>query len=202
MLNLTSNIVNRVRKAEALLIGCSAGGFNLVYELVSGLPAKYPLPVIVVIHRSRKYKSSMEELLNSKSKIEVRLAGDKESIKKGCVYFAPPDYHLLLEPEGCFSLDSSEPVLYSRPSIDVTFKSVSDVYNDNVIAMLLSGANEDGADGLRYIHERGGLVVVQDPDNAEVRRMPEAALNRIKGGLVLNNSEIFSFLNSIATCRK
>jgi two-component system chemotaxis response regulator CheB len=68
--------------------------------------------------------------------------------------------------------------------------------------MLLSGANEDGADGLRYIHERGGLVVVQDPDNAEVRRMPEAALNRIKGGLVLNNSEIFSFLNSIATCRK
>jgi two-component system, chemotaxis family, protein-glutamate methylesterase/glutaminase len=202
LFNLTSNIVTQIRQAEALLIGCSAGGFNLVYELVASLPAKFPLPVVVIIHRSRKYKSSMEELLNSKSRIEVKLSEDKEIMRKGVVYFAPPDYHLLLEPEGIFSLDSSEPVLYSRPSIDVTFKSVTDVYKNKVIAMLLSGANEDGAEGLCYIHDRGGLVVVQDPDHAEVRRMPEAALNRCNGGLVLDNAEIFSFLSSIATCRK
>lgn len=202
MLNLTSNIISKIQKAEVLLIGCSAGGFNLVYELVASLPAKFPVPVIVIIHRSRKYKSSMEDLLNSKSRIQVKLSEDKENMKKGYVYFAPPDYHLLLEPEGCFSLDSSEPVLYSRPSIDVTFKSVADVFNDKVIAMLLSGANEDGADGLCYIYDKGGLVVVQDPDNAEVRRMPEAALMRCKGGLVLNNPEIFTFLSSIATNRK
>ncbi|WP_207536052.1 chemotaxis protein CheB [Desertivirga arenae] len=202
MLNLTSNIISKIQNAEILLIGCSAGGFNLVYELVASLPAKFPLPVIVIIHRSRKYKSSMEDLLDSKSRIQVKLSEDKENVKKGCVYFAPPDYHLLLEPEGCFSLDSSEPVLFSRPSIDVTFKSVADVYNDKVIAMLLSGANEDGADGLCYIHDKGGLVIVQDPDSAEVRRMPEAALTRCKGGLVLNNPDIFTFLKSIATNRK
>ncbi|RYE42413.1 MAG: chemotaxis protein CheB, partial [Sphingobacteriales bacterium] len=105
-------------------------------------------------------------------------------------------------PEGCFSLDSSEPVLYSRPSIDVTYKSVADVFNDRVVAMLLSGANEDGADGLCYIHDKGGLVVIQDPDYAEVRRMPEAALMRIKDSIVLKNPEIFTFLSSIASNRK
>lgn len=144
----------------------------------------------------------MEELLNSKSNIQVKLSEDKEMIRKGCAYFAPPDYHLLLEPEGCFSLDSSEPVLYSRPSIDVTFKSVADVYKEKVIGMLLSGANEDGADGLCYIHDKGGLVVIQNPDEAEVRRMPEAAVSRCPGALILTNEDIFAFLSNIATCRK
>ena len=202
MLNLTSDILDKIRKAEALLIGCSAGGFNLVYELVCDLPAKFPMPVIIVIHRSRKYKSSMEELLDSKSGASVKLADDKEPIKKGFVYFAPPDYHLLLEPEGVFSLDSSEPVFYSRPSIDVTFKSVADVYQQNLIAMLLSGANEDGVDGLCYIEKKGGLVIIQNPDDAEVRRMPEAALMKCRGGMVFSNAEIHAFVSTIATCFK
>ncbi|WP_256012857.1 chemotaxis protein CheB [Desertivirga xinjiangensis] len=202
MLNLTSNILDKILSAEALLIGCSAGGFNLVYELVSALPAEFPLPVVVIIHRSRRYKSSIEELLDTKSQACVKLAEDKEVLKKGIVYFAPPDYHLLLEPEGCFSLDSSEPVLFSRPSIDVTFKSVSDVYKQNVIAMLFSGANEDGAEGLCYIRDRGGLIVIQDPKSAEVRRMPEAALNKCRGGLVLDNVAIHAFFTSITSCYK
>src|SRR5690606_5939006 len=111
------------------------------------LPKNFPLPVVVVIHRSRKHRSSIEELLNSKSKVKVKVAEDKDQLKKGTVYFAPSDYHLLVEPDGSISLDSSEPVLYSRPSIDVTFESIADVYRDNVIALLLSGANADGAEG-------------------------------------------------------
>ncbi|WP_370527260.1 chemotaxis protein CheB [Pedobacter sp. SYSU D00535] len=188
-----------MREAKVLLLGCSAGGFGLVYDLVLGLPEDFPLPVIVIIHRSKKYRSSMEELLDSKSRISVKLAEDKEQIKKGFVYFAPPDYHLLLEPEGFFTLDTSEPVMYCRPSIDVTFQSVADVYQENVIALLFSGANADGADGLAYIQAKKGLVGVQNPEAAEVRTMPDAAIGRCQVDMILSNSEIFSFIGSIAT---
>ena len=140
----------------------------------------------------------MEELLDSKSSICVKLAEDKEKIRKGFVYFAPPDYHLLLEPDDIFTLDTSEPVMYCRPSIDVTFQSVADVYQEKVIALLLSGANADGADGLCYIHNKRGLIGVQDPEIAEVRTMPEAAINRCSADLILNNSQIFSFVARIS----
>ena len=129
----------------------------------------------------------------------VQVAGDKDQLKKGNVYFAPSDYHLLLEPDESFTLDSSEPVLYSRPSIDVTFQSVADVYNDQVIAILLSGANTDGADGICYIHAKNGFTVVQNPDSAEVRTMPEAAITKCSADLVLTNLEIFSFMETLAT---
>lgn len=191
--------LDRVKRAKVVLIGCSAGGFTLVYDIISKLPKNFPLPVIVVIHRSRKHKSTIEEILNSKSKIMVKVAGDKDELKSGNVYFAPSDYHLLLEPDGSFTLDCSETVLYSRPSIDVTFLSVADVYNDQVIAILLSGANADGAEGICYIHEKNGFTIVQDPDNAEVRTMPEAAIKKCSADLVLTNYEIFSFMDTLAT---
>ena len=197
--DLTLHNNERVRKAKVVLIGCSAGGFTLVYDIVSKLPRNFPLPVIVVIHRSRKHKSSIEEILNSKSKLMVKVAADKDQLKRGNVYFAPSDYHLLLEPDESLTLDCSEPILYSRPSIDVTFQSVADVYHDNVIAILLSGANADGADGICYIHEKKGFTVVQHPDSAEVRTMPEAAINKWSADLILSNLEIFSFMETLAT---
>ncbi|MBC8054148.1 MAG: chemotaxis protein CheB [Sphingobacteriaceae bacterium] len=199
MAELSLHNDNRVSKAKVVVIGCSAGGFTLVFDIISKLPRNFPLPVIVVIHRSRKHKSSIEEILNSKSKVMVRVAGDKDQLIKGNVYFAPSDYHLLLEPDESLTLDCSEPVLYSRPSIDVTFQSVADVYNEKVIAILLSGANTDGANGICYIHAKKGFTVVQDPESAEVRTMPEAAISQCSADLILSNLEIFSFMDNLAS---
>lgn len=136
--------------------------------------------------------------MNSKSKVMVKVAGDKDHLKKGTVYFAPSDYHLLLEPDQTLTLDCSEPVLYSRPSIDVTFQSVADVFGDQVIAILLSGANTDGASGICYIHEKKGFTIVQSPIDAEVRTMPEAAINKCTADLILTSLEIFSFMETLA----
>jgi two-component system, chemotaxis family, protein-glutamate methylesterase/glutaminase len=188
----------RIEDAKVVLIGCSAGGFTLVYDIISKLPKNFPLPVIVVIHRSRKHKSSIEDILNNKSKVMVKVAADKDRLNKGSVYFAPSDYHVLLEPNETLTLDSSEPVWFSRPSIDVTFQSVADVYKDKVIAILLSGANADGADGICYIHDKQGFTIVQDPEEAEVRTMPEAAISRFNADLILTNLEIFSFMENLA----
>lgn len=199
MADLNTEASKRVKKSKVVVLGCSAGGFTLVFDIISKLPKNFPLPVIVVIHRSRKHKSSIEELLNNKSKVMVKVASEKDRLKKGNVYFAPSDYHLLLEPDETLSLDYSEPILFSRPSIDVTFQSVADVYQDKVIAILLSGANTDGAEGICYINKKKGFTIVQNPENAEVKTMPEAAINKCNVDLILNNSEIFSFMETIAT---
>ena len=199
MVDLKLSNDTRLEKAKVVVIGCSAGGFTLVFDIISKLPRNFPLPVIVVIHRSRKHKSSIEEILNSKSKVMVKVAGDKDQLMKGSVYFAPSDYHLLLEPDETLTLDFSEPVLFSRPSIDVTFHSVADVYNDKTIAILLSGANTDGAEGMCYIHKKKGFTIVQNPDSAEVRTMPEAAINKCSADLILSNLEIFTFMETLAT---
>jgi len=190
--------IKKAREAEVLLLGCSAGGFNLVFELIRRLPSNFPLPVVVVIHRSRNYPSSIEEILDKKSGLKVVLAVDKEKLSKGYVYFAPSDYHLLLEPDGSFTLDYSEPVLYSRPSIDVTFQSVADIYMDKIVAILFSGASEDGSEGMLYIEDKNGLVIIQEPKDAEVKIMPQAALFKCKDALVLTNDEIFAFIDSIS----
>ena len=187
------------KTAKVLVIGCSAGGFTLVFDLISKLPENFPLPVIVIIHRSKKHKSSIEELLNSKSKVMVKVANDKDKLEKGTVYFAPSDYHLLLEPNQTFTLDCSEPVSFSRPSIDITFQSVADVFENQVIAIILSGTNADGAEGICYIHKKNGFTIVQDPEFAEVRTMPEAAINKCSVDLVLSNLEIYSFMETLAS---
>lgn len=197
MNKLVQDIVSKVKNAEILLIGCSTGGFSIIYDLVLNFPENFPLPVLIVIHRGRKYKSFIEERLNLNSKLKVKMAEDKEQIKKGIVYFAPPDYHLLVEEGGSLSLDYSEPVLFCRPAIDATFQSAADVYKEKVIAVLLSGANEDGAEGIAYVSELNGLTVVQDPDFAEMRTMPQAAINKANVDLILNNLQITELMNEI-----
>jgi len=190
-------VLQKARNAKVLLLGGSAGSFKLIFGLIERLPRDFSMPVIVVIHRSRKFRSEVEALLNRKSQVSVCLASDKLKIEKGHVYFAPPDYHLLLEPDGTLTLDYSEPVYHSRPSIDTTFLSVADVYQDEVIAVLLSGANADGAEGLCYIHTKNGVAVVQDPAGAEVKTMPESAIARCKDALILSDESIFAFIKSI-----
>lgn len=195
--NWDHTLLQKAGTAKVLLIGGSAGSSALIFNLIEQLPADFPLPVIVVIHRSRKFKSEIEVVLDSKSALRVCLAEDKAKLQKGNVYFAPPDYHLLLEPDETFTLDFSEPVLYSRPSIDATFLSVSDVFKDKVIALILSGASADGSEGLCYIRARNGLAIVQDPDRAEVKVMPESAISLCKDALILTDESIFAFIKSI-----
>lgn len=197
MVKITSHIETKIIAAKAMVIGCSAGGFNLLYDLIVQLPENFSLSVVVVIHRSKKYESTIEKVLTLKGSISVKIAGDKQMLKPGTVYFAPPDYHLLLEPDYSFTLDFSEPLFFCRPSIDVTFQSVSDVMDNKVIGVLLSGANEDGAAGIKYIGENGGLTVVQDPNEAEVGTMPMAAIKLSHVDLILKNDEIFNLFNEI-----
>ncbi len=197
MANISPYIEGRIRQAEVLMIGCSAGGYSLLHDIILQLPEGYPLPVIVIIHRSRKYESRIEKDLSAKGLIPVKLASDKQLMKPGIVYFAPADYHLLLEPDCSFTLDFSEPVHFCRPAIDVTFQSVSDVLGSKVIGVLLSGANQDGANGIKYIGDKGGLTVVQDPKEAEVDTMPLSAIKLTRVDMILKNEELFYLFDEI-----
>lgn len=195
--NWDKTVVKKAAKAKVLLLGGSAGSSKLIFNLIEQLPGDFPLPVIVVIHRSRRFRSEIEKLLDSRSALSVGLAEDKTKLRQGYVYFAPPDYHLLLEPDETFTLDYSEPVFFSRPSIDSTFVSVADVYKDRVVAILLSGANADGSEGLCYIQARNGVAIIQSPVDAEVKTMPESAISLCKDALILTDESIFAFLKSI-----
>ena len=196
MLKLSS-CTEKIKNAEILVLGCSAGGFNVIFELLTNLALNFHLPVVVVIHRSRKFKSGLEDLITQKGNLKAKCAEHGEVMEKGKIYFAPADYHLLIEPEGEFALDFSEPIFYCRPSIDITFESISDVYKDKVIAILFSGANEDGANGLYYIEKQGGLTIVQDPEDAEVKTMPLAALSISNTHIILKDKDIYELMKSI-----
>jgi two-component system chemotaxis response regulator CheB len=167
-----------VREAapEAVVIGVSAGGLKALTAILPGLPADYPLPIMVVIHLPPDRDSVVAELFDEKCALTVREAEDKEDILPGHVYFAPPDYHLLIEPDHRLSLSSEEPVLFSRPSVDVLFETAADVYGEGLIGIILTGANPDGAAGLKAVMAAGGMAFVQRPDLAYARAMPEAAL--------------------------
>lgn len=159
---------------ELVVIGCSAGGLLALETILGVLPASFALPILVVQHRSAE-SDLLCEVLQGRTRLEVREVLDKEPITPGRVYVAPPDYHVLVEP-GEFSLSTEERVRFARPSIDVALVSAADAYGARLIGVMLTGANEDGAEGVQRIERRGGRVIVQDPETAEVSRMPAAAL--------------------------
>lgn len=161
---------------DAVVIGVSAGGLSALTRILRVLPANYSVPIIVVQHRSRDERSLLEEVLQNKCKIAIRQAEEKEHIKGGAVYLAPPDYHLLVEKNGTFSLSYDAPVNFSRPSIDVLFETAADVYQDKLLGIVLTGANNDGSLGVRRIGQRGGSTIAQDPATAEYPEMPRAAI--------------------------
>jgi two-component system chemotaxis response regulator CheB len=183
--------------AEAVVIGASAGALEALSVILPALPASYRLPVIVVVHVPPDRRSVLAELFRTKCLVSVREAEDKEPIVGGTVYFAPPDYHLLVEKGDCLSLSSDEPVFYSRPSIDVLFESASDAYGSGLIAVILTGASQDGAVGLRAVADAGGLAIVQDPDHAFARTMPEAALAMCSEARVLSLDGIAAYLQKV-----
>jgi two-component system, chemotaxis family, protein-glutamate methylesterase/glutaminase len=175
------------------VVGSSAGGLRAVSTLLSGIPADFAAAVVVAQHRSVASSDALARLLQASSPLPVREAEDKDPLTPGQVYLAPPDYHLLVD-RNALSLSVTDRVQYSRPSIDVLFESAADSYGSHVVAVVLTGANADGAKGLARVHAAGGVTVVQDPETAESAAMPQAALATGAADKVLPLSEIATFL--------
>jgi two-component system chemotaxis response regulator CheB len=161
---------------EAVAIGVSAGGMQALKTLLGALPPSFRLPIAVVQHIEARSDAYLCDYLNRLSAIEVKEAEDKEPMRSGVAYLAPAGYHLLVEPGRSFSLSVDEKVNFCRPSIDLLFESAADAFGKHLIGVVLTGANADGAMGLKRIKERGGFAVVQNPETAEAPYMPRAAI--------------------------
>lgn len=181
-------------KFDAVVIGTSAGGLYALTSIFERLPEHFRLPVIVVQHRSKDERNLLEEVLSQKCIINIRQADEKEAIRPGRIYFAPPDYHLLIERNGTFSLTSDRKVNYSRPSIDVLFETAAVVYKHRLLAVILTGANHDGAAGIKLVKKYGGTTIAQDPATAQFPAMPKAAIDTGAIDYVFHLPEIFQFL--------
>ncbi len=169
-----------VTKYRALIVGGSAGSLEVILSLVEKFPVDAGMVYMIVLHRKNDAESVLSQLLATRTTMPVREAEDKDDIMPNMVYVAPPDYHLLLEDEQTFALDSSEKIHYSRPSIDVSFDSAAEIFGPSLIGILLSGANADGAAGLLKIFNAGGYSIVQDPKTADVDYMPRQAIELCK----------------------
>ena len=179
-----------------VVIGTSWGGLHALTTILEGLPATFPVPLVIVQHRGREVMSMLPELLQEYTSLHVADAEDKDILQPRHVYLAPPDYHLLVE-QGFMSLSTDPCVKYSRPSIDVTFQSAADVYGTRAIGVVLTGANDDGAQGLRRVADRSGYAIVQDPTTAESPVMPAAALRAVPDARVLQLAQIAPYLTSL-----
>ncbi len=184
-----------------ILIGGSAGSFKIVMEILEALPKDYPFSIIFILHRLKHIKSGFVEALTGKSGLPVSEPTDKEIIRLKHVYIAPANYHLYIEPDISFALSCEEQVNHSRPSIDMTFFSAAYSLKDKVLAILLSGANKDGAAGLKSIEKFGGSVIVQDPNEAAVRTMPDAGIEMTESKIILTSQKIIEYLLNINKIR-
>lgn len=182
---------------EAVVIGTSSGGLDALKTVLSFLSAPFAFAVIIVQHTHPHSDDFLARHLHDECQVPVQQAEEKESIAPGVVYTAPANYHLLIEADQTFSLSITERVNYARPSIDVLFETAADVYGAKLIGVILTGANNDGSQGLRIIKECGGLTIVQDPATAEADLMPKAAIEATAVDYVLSLQEIGMLLNTI-----
>jgi len=181
---------------QMVVIGASTGGIRAVGTILAGLPRRFPLPVVVVLHRMPMTSDLLVTILQSDSALPVSEPEDKDPVEAGRVYIAPADYHLLVE-DGAFVLSVDEPVNYSRPSIDVLFEAAAAAYGEGVIAILLTGANADGAQGMVRVKQNGGRTIVQEPSTAEAPEMPRAAIAAGAADKVLSLQDIGDFLPTV-----
>jgi len=182
------------RNYEAVAIGTSAGGMRALERLFSQMNNNCSLAFVVVQHVSPGSDDYYIQYLNEKSNLTIKQADEKESIQKGHVYVAPPDYHLLVEEDKTLSLSIDRKINYSRPSIDLMFETAAFAYESSLIGIVLTGANKDGSMGLKKIKGSGGITIVQDPKTAEVSMMPQAAMNTVDVDYILSIDEIASLL--------
>lgn len=183
---------------ELVVIGASAGGMDALKKIISQLDEEFNLPVIVVQHVAPHSDNYLVTYLDSFTSLHVVEASEKQRVTPGFVYFAPPNYHLLLEENKTFTLTVENKVNFSRPSIDVLFETAAIACREKLIGVLLTGASNDGADGIRFIHSAQGLTIVQDPETAYVPIMPKAAIDTSPVDHILPLEEIAPFLNTIS----
>ena len=181
---------------QVIVVGCSWGGLAALRTIISSLPPGFDIPVAIVQHRHRDSDAMLARFLQGQTGLRVCEVDDKQPVESGRVFIAPANYHLLVE-KGFFSLSLAAPVRYSRPSIDVAFTSAADAYGHRAVGVVLTGSNEDGADGLRRIADAGGMTVVQDPAGAEAPTMPLAAIRAVPTARVFGVERIASFLATL-----
>ncbi|WP_122869895.1 chemotaxis protein CheB [Pseudomonas viridiflava] len=175
---------------DAIVVGASAGGVEALLRIFTSLRLGFGLPILVVLHLPDDRRSQLAHVFQSRLPFPVKEADDKESIRPGTLYFAPSGYHLSVETDRTLSLSQEDRVFYSRPSIDILFDSASDAYGERLAGVLLTGANNDGAQGLLQIKHYKGFTVIQDPQQAQASTMPEAALALHSPDYLLSLNEI------------
>ncbi|MFW5645501.1 MAG: chemotaxis protein CheB, partial [Bacteroidota bacterium] len=180
---------------KILVIGGSAGSFRVVNQLLKSLPENYPWTLIICLHRLKTARTGFKEAFSLYSKFRIKEAIDKERIEPSTAYLAPANYHLLIEYGERFSLSAYRAVNHSRPSIDVTMETVAEIFKEKTIGILLSGANMDGAFGMKKIHEYRGVTVVQDPKTADIKTMPQAVIDLFPPSHIMDKDEIIKFVN-------
>lgn len=185
------------RQVGAVVIGGSAGGVDALIEVLGALPNTISVPVICMLHMPASRESRLAEVFAGRLQVPVMEAADKQAIAAGTVYFAGSGYHLSVERDYTFSLSCEPPVHFARPAIDVLMSSAADVYGSELVGVLLTGANQDGAAGLADIHARGGFTVVQDPAQAQVATMPKAAIAASAPDAILDLAGIGALLRRV-----
>lgn len=186
-------------RPRVIVIGGSAGALDALVEILSGIPGELDVPVAVVVHLTPRRPSLMPEVVARFTGRRVCEPEDKQALEPRTIYVAPPNYHMLLERSGHIALSVDEPVHFSRPSIDVLFESAAAAFGPEVAGVVLSGTNEDGADGLHRIHLEGGTAIVQSPDAATYPLMPAAALRRTPEAAALATRDIPAFLANLVS---
>lgn len=180
-----------------LLIGGSAGSITVLMQVLPDIRPDIAFPVVIVLHRKAYPQSALDELLATSSHVPVLEAEDKIELENGKIYLVPADYHLIFENTRTVSLDASEKINYSRPSIDVTFESAARIFGNKTCALLLSGGNSDGVEGLRNIAQHHGKIFVQDPDTAEVDFMPRKAVETLVNAVILTPGQMAEYINEL-----
>lgn len=183
---------------EAVVIGVSAGGLAALAKILPQLEADFPLPILIVQHMRPDSDGFLWRHLDNLCRLSVKEAEDKEAIRPGTVYIAPPDYHLLVEPDRTLTLSADDRVNFSRPSIDVLFETAAEVYQQRLVGVILTGANNDGTHGLQTIKSYAGLAVVQSPESAESDTMPRSAIESIVVDHIVPLDRLGQFLNDLA----
>ena len=179
---------------EAIVIGVSAGGMEALSKIIPKLPADFPYPIAIVQHLHPQSDDFLITDLNKRSQITVKQADEKESLKPSTAYFAPSNYHLLIENDKTFSLSVCDLVNFARPAIDVLFETAAEVFHDKLLGIVLNGANGDGSKGAKKIKEYGGKIIAQDPESAEVDIMPRTTIEAVKVDYILDLDKIVDFL--------
>ena len=187
-----------MKKCDALIIGGSAGSLDVLLKVLPEIDSSINFPIIIVLHRKPGSDNLLTDLLKSRTLLPVKEVEEKESICDSAIYIAPSNYHLLIEKNHTFSLDNSEKVNFSRPSLDVVFQSAAEVYKEKLVCFLLSGSNEDGVMGLKEVKLSGGKVIIQNPKSAAVSYMPGQAELNVEIDEILEINEMAGYINQLS----